>query len=67
MSSNKLFMKYCLQDNHWVGHLVTKYADTLEFQKRKDMIQGDNECSENFEMEILVERTLDKALMVTEN
>ena len=62
MSSNKLFLKYCLQDNHWVGNAVIKPVDSVEFQKRKSLRKVNNDKSDNFEMEIIDEGALDKAL-----
>ena len=35
MYSNKLFLKYGLQDNHWVGKLLIKPVDDVVFLKRK--------------------------------
>ena len=29
ISSNKLFLKYGIQDNHWVGQLVMKPVDAV--------------------------------------
>ena len=66
MSSNKLFVKYGLQDNHWVGHSVIKPDDSVWFQKIKSVREGDNEYSENFEMCILTEGVLDKEMTVPE-
>ena len=41
-------------------------VDAVELQRIKAMIEVDDESSENFKMDILLEGTLDKALMVTE-
>ena len=66
MSSGKLFLKHGLKDDHWVGHKVMKPVDDVEFKKRKELREGKNDKSDNFEMEILDEGTLDKALESTE-
>ena len=63
-SSNKLFQKNKLQDNNWVGHPVTKPVDDVASQKRKAIIEGDNDQNENLEMDIIYEGALDKALIV---
>ena len=34
MSSNKLYLKYGLQDNHWVGQLVMKLVDSVAFKEK---------------------------------
>ena len=62
MFSNKLILKYGLQDNHWVGNSVMKQVDAVVFQKRKALRYGKNDKSNNFEMEIIDEGDLDKAL-----
>ena len=66
MSSNKLFLKDGLQDNNWVGHSMMKPVDAVEFQKINSLREGNNDENENFEMEIIDEDTLDKALEVPE-
>ena len=48
MYSNKFFLKYGLQDNHWVEHLVMKPIDAVEFQKRKVTREGKNEQRKTF-------------------
>ena len=63
MSINKLFLKYVLQDNNWIGNSVMKLVNFVEFQKRKVRIEGDNDNSENFEMKILAECALYEALI----
>ena len=45
-----------------MGHLVMKPVDTVEFQKRKAPREGNNNGINNFEMEILDEGLLDKAM-----
>ena len=65
MSSNRFFLKYCLQDNHWVRDLVIKPVDSVVFRKIKTIIEEDNDQNENVEMEILSEGALYKALIVT--
>ena len=62
----KIFLKCGLQDNHWVRHSVKKPVDDVEFQKIKTMRERKNYEINNFEIEILDERALDKALIVTE-
>ena len=42
-------------------------VDAMAFKKKMATREGDKESSENFEMQILVEGALDKALMFTEN
>ena len=37
MSSSKLFLKYGLQYNHWVGQSAMKSVDAVIFQKRKKL------------------------------
>ena len=59
-----IFFLNGLQDNNWVGNLEMKPVDTVVFQKRKIMIEGKNDEKDNFEMEILDEDVLDKALTV---
>ena len=53
ISSNKLFLKYCLQDNHLVRNSVTKPVDAVEFQKRKALREGNTDKSEKFETDII--------------
>ena len=62
ISSDNFFLKYGLQYNHWVGHSVKITVDTVEFKKRKALWEGKNGESDNFDMEILDEGALDKAL-----
>ena len=38
MSSNKLYLKYGLQDNHWVGQLVMKLVDSVAFKEKVNKI-----------------------------
>ena len=64
MSSNKFFVKDCLQDIHWFGHSVMKPVDYAEFQKREATIEGDDDHSETNQMEIIAEGVMYKALMV---
>ena len=45
MYSNKLFLKYGLQDNHWVGKLLIKPVDDVVFLKRKVIREGDKDQS----------------------
>ena len=45
---------------------MKKPVDDVEFQKIKTMRERKNYESNNFEIEILDERALDKALIVTE-
>ena len=42
-----------------------KPADAMVFQKRNEIIEGDNESIERFETDILAEGDLKKLLMVT--
>ena len=67
MSYIKLFLKYGLQDNNWVGHSVMKPVDDMEFQKIRSMMEGNDYKRDNFEMEIIDEGAIDKALIVPEN
>ena len=67
MSSNMIIIKYGIQYNYWVGRSVMKTVDDVAFKKRNSMIEVNDESSENFEMEVLSEVALDKALMVIEN
>ena len=67
MSSNMIIIKYGIQYNYWVGHSVMKTVDDVAFKKRNSMIEVNDESSEKFEMEVLSEVALDKALMVIEN
>ena len=62
MSFNMFKNRYGLQDNNWMGHSMMKPADCMEFQKRKALMEGNNDENDNFEMDILDEGTLDKAL-----
>ena len=66
MSSKTFLLEYGIKDNHWVGHLVMKHIDDVESQKIELIRKGDNDKSENFEMEILSEGELNKALIVSE-
>ena len=66
MSSNKFFIKYGLQNNHWFGKSLMKPTDAVVFQKREAIREGNDETSENFEIEVPAEGTLDKVLVVTE-
>ena len=43
-----------------------KLVDAVAFQKRKSTKEGNNDESNNFEIEILDEVVLDKALTITE-
>ena len=65
ISSTKLFLKDILQDNHWVGHSVMKPVVAVLFHKIISMREGNNYESDNFEMDILDEGALDKALKVS--
>ena len=47
-------------------HSAIKPVDDVEFDERKLLREGNNEKMDNFEIEILDERALDKALIVTE-
>ena len=67
MSSNKVFVKYVLQDNHLVRHSLINTVDAMAFKNRKANIKGNHEPSENFETDILAEGVLDKALVVIRN
>ena len=42
MPSNEFFSEDSLQDNHWVGHSVTKLVYAVEFHKRKTPREGNN-------------------------
>ena len=69
MSSNKFFLRYRygLQDSYWVGNSLMKTVDSVAFQKRKAMREFNNDESNNFEMEILDEGALNKALKFPES
>ena len=56
-----IFLKYELQDNHWVGNFVMKQTDSVACHKIKLMIEGNNDKSKNFEIKIIEEGVLDKA------
>ena len=62
MSSNNLFLKDGLKDNHWVEHSVMKLVDAVICKERKALREGNNDKSENFYIEILDEGALYKAL-----
>ena len=62
MSSNTLFLNDGLKDIHSVGHSVMKTVDAVAFKKRKALQEDNNDESDNFEMKILDEGVLDKAL-----
>ena len=62
MSSNRFFLKYVLIDNHWVGNSEMKPVDAMEFEKIKALGEGKVDKSNNFDIEILGEGVLDKAL-----
>ena len=62
MSYSKFFLTYGLQDNHWVGHALMKPVDATSFQKRQALREGNNDESENFEMDILDKGAPDKPL-----
>ena len=62
MSYNKLFLKYGIQDNHWVGHLVMKLVDSVSYKKRKALRGGNNDKRYNFEIEVLGGGAPDKVL-----
>ena len=40
MSSNKFFVEYGLQDNHWVGNSLMKPIDAVVFQNRTTIREG---------------------------
>ena len=61
MPSNK-FLKDVPQDNHWFGELVMKPAYAMAFRKRKAKREGNHDKIGKFEMEILDEGLLYKAL-----
>ena len=62
MSSNKLFNKGVLKDNHWVGHLGIKLIDAAAFEKIKALSEVNNNKSKNSEIDILDKGALDKVL-----
>ena len=62
MPSNEFFSEDSLQDNHWVGHLVMKLVDVEVFHKIKALRECNDDKSENFEMKIIYEGVLYKAL-----
>ena len=62
MKYSRLFLKYGLEENHWVGHSVMKPVDVVAFQKRKAPREVINDWGENFEIDIFDEIALDKAL-----
>ena len=64
MPSKKFFVKYALQDIHWVGHSVMKPVDAVQFQNIKATIKRINEPIENFEIMIFYENALDKVLVI---
>ena len=64
MYYNKFFLKYCIHDNHWIGHSVMKQVDDVEFHKRWLFREGNNGKSYNYEMEIMDEGVIDKVLEV---
>ena len=45
-----------------MGHSVINPVDAMAFQKRKSLMEGNNNKRDNFEMKILEEGGLDKAL-----
>ena len=47
MSSNKFLLKCILKDNHWVWNLVMKPIDAMAFQKRKSMMEVNNDKINN--------------------
>ena len=63
----KFFLRDGIQDNHRTGNSGMKPVDAVEFQKIKSVREGKNDESDNFEMKILNEVALDKALEVAEN
>ena len=40
MYSTKIFIKYYLQNNHWLGHSVVEPVGVVAFQKIKTMREG---------------------------
>ena len=48
MSSNELFVKDGLHDNHWVNHSVINHVDAVEFQNRNSKREGNDESSGKF-------------------
>ena len=51
-------------DNHWVGQSVMKPVDAESFKRRKYTKEVGGEKHNNFDMEILDEGALEKALKV---
>ena len=50
-SNNKNFAKYGMQDTHcWDRHSVMKHVDSVVFQDKRVMMEGDDRSSGNFEM-----------------
>ena len=54
MSSNKLSLKYCLQDNHLVGQSVMRPADAVIFHTIKALREGNNEKATTFKCRFLM-------------
>ena len=62
MSYNTFSLKDSIHNNHWVGNSVIKPVYAVAFQKRKSLREGNNDKSDNFEIDIHEEGALDKAL-----
>ena len=62
MSSNRSFLKDSIDGNNWLGKPAMKTVDDVAFKKRKETREGKNDKNDNFEMMIIDEGVLDKAL-----
>ena len=63
-SSGKCFQKCVKNDNNWAGHSVVKPVDAESFQRIKHIKQGGDNKNYDFDMDILEEGALEKALNV---
>ena len=66
MYFDRFFLKYGIQDNILVGNFAIKPVDDVAFQTIKATRKGNNKERDNFEMDILDEGVLDKALTFPE-
>ena len=62
MYFNRLFLEYFLNDNHCVSHSLIKPVDAVTFKRIKELREVNNDKSDSFEMAILDEGALYKAL-----
>ena len=63
----KLILKDEKTNNHCAGHSVMKPVDAEQFQRRKDIKEGGNKKNDDFDMDILREGALEKALNAEKN